>query len=259
MTEQPAQVAICIPSGRQWEADMAITLSAVASRAVSHGIATLTVNEKNSIIAMARNSMAEGAIAKGATHILWCDSDNVPPVELVKRLLDHDKDIVGGIYCKRVPPYELLGVPFGPVDFENGGLVPFWLMPGGCMMVKAKVYQAIPKPWYFDSVRREGEPMDAFIRLLQDHYHLPLPKDIMASFLTYTALHKWLEEEEQENKTKYCDGKHMGEDYNFCLKAQRYGFQVWCDLDLSFELGHIGEQTIYFGKPQPVEEKAGNV
>ena len=92
--------------------------------------------------------------------------------------------------------------------------------------------------------------MEAFIHLLEDHYHLPLPKDIAASFLTYTKLNQWLDEEEQENKTKFYNGQHMGEDYNLCLKAQRYGFKVWCDLEFSLELGHIGEQTVYFGKPE---------
>jgi hypothetical protein len=260
MTDKPrTQVAICIPSGRQWEADMAIRLSAAASRAAAQGIPTITINEKSSIIAMSRNSMANNAINNSATHVFWCDSDNIPPVDVISRLLAHDKDIVGGIYCKRVPPYELLGVPLAPVNISKGGVVPFWLMPGGCMMIKARVYRTIPKPWYFDTVRREGSPMEAFIHLLEDHYHLPVPKDIAASFLTYTALNRWLEEEEQENKTKFHGGSYMGEDYNFCLKAQRYGFQVWCDLDLSMELGHLGETTVYLSKPEIDKEKAGNI
>jgi hypothetical protein len=256
--KQPNQVAICIPSGRQWEADMAITLSAIASRAAAQGTPTLTINEKNSIIPMARNSMAEQAISKGATHVFWCDTDNVPPVDVIKRLLEHDKDIVGGIYCKRVPPYELLGVPFGSVDFSKGGLVPFWLMPGGCMMVKSKVYRTIQKPWYFDTARREGGPIEHLTNLLLDHYHLS-PQDSLLQALTENEeLHQWLIDEEEINREKFFDGKYMGEDYNFCLKAQRYGFKVWCDLDVSFDLGHIGETTVRFGRPEPTEENVAS-
>lgn len=258
LLKQPNQVAICIPSGRQWEADMAITLSAIASRAVAHGMRTITINEKNSIIAQARNSMAENAMNNGATHVFWCDTDNVPPIDVIKRLLDHDKDIVGGIYCKRVPPYELLGVPFAPIDFAKKGIVPFWLMPGGCMMVKAKVYRTIPKPWYFDSIRREGNPMEAFLLTLQDHFHLDFPDHLVTQISQDQTLNEWLIKEEEEHKTKFWGGNYMGEDYNFCLKAQRYGFQVWCDLDLSLELGHIGETTVYLGNLSQNEEKAGN-
>lgn len=253
MTKQPHQVAICVPSGRQWEADMALCLSAVASRAVSQGFPTITINEKNSIVPLARNSLAEQAINKGATHIFWCDTDNVPPVDVIKRLISHDKDIVGGIYCKRIPPYELLGVPFGPVDFQKGGVVPFWLMPGGCMMVSAKVYRTLPRPWYFDTARREGTPMEHLLGLLKDHYHLTPPECVVRMIEEDKEISQWLIDEEEVNREKFFDGKYMGEDYNFCMKAQRFGFQVWCDLDVSFDLGHIGEQTIRFGKPGPVE------
>lgn len=256
--KQPNQIAICVPSGRQWEADMAITLSAVASRAVSQGFPTITINEKNSIIPMARNSIAEKALNMGATHTFWCDTDNVPPVDVIKRLIAHDKDIIGGIYCKRVPPYELLGVPFGPVDFQKAGVVPFWLMPGGCMMIKTKVYRTLPRPWYFDTIRREGGPVEHFTNLLIDHYHLTPPDSLLQALTEDDQLLQWLRAEEQVNQEKFFGGQYMGEDYNFCLKAQRFGFQVWCDLDLSFDLGHIGEQTIRFGKPEPVEEKTGN-
>jgi hypothetical protein len=38
--------------------------------------------------------------------------------------------------------------------------------------------------------------------------------------------------------------KILGEDYYFCEQAQKAGFDVWCDGDLSREVGHIG-QKIY--------------
>jgi len=255
---QHNQVAICIPSGRQWEADMAIRLSAISARATAQGIRTITINEKNSDISMSRNSMAQNAIELGATHIFWCDSDNIPPIDIIKRFLDLDKDIVGGIYCKRVPPYEILGIPKEPTDISKGGVVPYWLLPGGCIMVKAKVYRAIPKPWYFNSIRREGSPIQAFISLLEDHYHLKIPRDVRRS-LTHTDIEQWLIDEEEVNREKYGNGNAMGEDYNFCNKAQRYGFEVWGDIESSFEIGHIGEQTIILGKPIKSEETSGNI
>jgi hypothetical protein len=254
LLKPPAQVSICIPSGRQWEADMAFAMSAAVSRATAQGVRTMTINEKNSVISFARNSLVENSLRNGATHLFWCDADNVPPIGVIKRLLDHDKDIVGGIYGKRIPPYELLGIPFAPIDFSKGGLEKFWLMPGGCMMISAKVYRTIPSPWYFDSIRRDGFPIEAFLSTIDDHFRLKMPESLVKTLKENDALLQWLRQEDEESKSKFGGNKNMGEDYNFCAKAQKYGFEVWCDIDLSFELGHIGEQTVFLSRPETPEE-----
>jgi hypothetical protein len=199
---------------------------------------------------MARNSMVEQALSYGATHILWIYSDNVPPVDVIKRFLDHDKDIVGAVYLKRVPPYELLGVPTGPVDFAAGGLVPYWLLPGGCVMVSAKVYRTVPKPWYFDTIRREGSPLEAFLSLLMDHYRIAPPDDLLESLKKDAPLLEWLAAEDEVNTTRFNSVVNTGEDYSFCFKARRYGFEAWCDLDVSFGTAHLGEQQVRMAKPE---------
>jgi hypothetical protein len=226
---------------------------------MSHGIRTILVNESNSVISFSRNSMAEFAINNGATHIMWIDSDNVPPIDVVKRFLDLDKDIVGSAYCKRVPPYELLGTPMKTTDLTKGGVVPYWTLPGGCVMVKAKVYRTVPKPWYFETIRREGSPFEAFISELEDHYRLKLPKNIVDRMRDDGLFQEWLANEEEENRTRYGGNVNTGEDINFSLKAQRYGFSLWCDLDATCETGHTGETTIYPRKPDKNEEKDGNI
>lgn len=37
--------------------------------------------------------------------------------------------------------------------------------------------------------------------------------------------------------------KLRGEDYYFCEKANAAGFALWCDGDLSMQLGHVGQQV----------------
>lgn len=46
-------------------------------------------------------------------------------------------------------------------------------------------------------------------------------------------------------RCKYDEEKEMmkGEDYFFCEVAKNLGYQIWCDLDLSKEIGHIGQQV----------------
>jgi hypothetical protein len=35
----------------------------------------------------------------------------------------------------------------------------------------------------------------------------------------------------------------LGEDYHFCERVTDAGFEIWCDGDLSREIGHIGQKT----------------
>jgi hypothetical protein len=43
--------------------------------------------------------------------------------------------------------------------------------------------------------------------------------------------------------TKEVGEKIMGEDFYFCERAIEAGYDVWCDGDLSRELGHIGQKS----------------
>lgn len=50
--------------------------------------------------------------------------------------------------------------------------------------------------------------------------------------------------------TKIEGEKIMGEDYYFCEQAQKAGFEIWCDGDLSRDVGHIGQRVYYIGQPR---------
>ena len=67
-----------------------------------------------SLVYVARENLAGGAIEMGADYVLWLDSDMVfNPDTLVRLLADKDKgDIVSGLYYRRVSP-------FTPVLFKD--------------------------------------------------------------------------------------------------------------------------------------------
>lgn len=46
----------------------------------------------------------------------------------------------------------------------------------------------------------------------------------------------------------YKDGGFLGEDYYFSYKIKEQGVQVWCDLDISKRIGHIGQKTYFIQK-----------
>lgn len=140
----PPKVAICIPSGRTWEAEMAMGLISMLGSTE----ADMTVKwQSGSQISMQRNELVDAALKWGASHLFWLDSDIIAPPHAINDLLAHDKDIVGATYCKKVAPYELVG----KLTRADGRLKPARLMPGGCMLVRASVYENLDWPWYFET------------------------------------------------------------------------------------------------------------
>lgn len=43
----------------------------------------------------------------------------------------------------------------------------------------------------------------------------------------------------------------VGEDVNFSKAAIEAGYDIWCDLDLTFEIGHVGEIVVPCHRPAP--------
>ena len=203
-------IAICVPSGRQVEADMAFSLAGLTAFSAEHYRLGL-FNEKSSVITRAREHLAERAIAHiQPDFILFIDSDLRFPPHALKTLVDQagpGKDIVCATYKKRSPPFEILGqLKDEKIDLMSQGFFhEAMFMPGGFMLIKTAVFRKLSHPWFFETY---DEPNIA--------------------------------------------GGYMSEDFNFCRKARVNGFSIWCDLKLSEEIGHVGEQVITMELPKPV-------
>lgn len=191
MSELP-KVAVCYPSSDMVHADFALALAGLCLAA--HPIPVTVINAKSSIVAEARNNGVEDARQSGAEYLLFLDSDMVFPLTLLHRLLVHRKDIVGALYTKRLPPYDLLGkaVASQPVPDANG-LVEMARLPTGCMLIRMAVFDALSKPYFYFGINQEQQTL-------------------------------------------------LGEDYAFCDGARLAGFRIWADLNLSQEIGHIGQR-----------------
>lgn len=102
-----------------------------------------------------RNKIVQGALDKGASHVMFIDADMVFEPAAVDRLLSHKKDIVGGLYVRRQPPHlptackregnKLENIKEWPKDrlFKVYGLAT------GFVLVKTEVFKKIEKPWFF--------------------------------------------------------------------------------------------------------------
>ncbi len=112
-----------------------------------------------------RNQLAKLAMRRGATHILWIDSDMSFPPNALQRLLAHQKDIVCATTCKRGDED---GTPIGSAagpskdgKVELGtGLVEMTLVGSCFMLVKLDVYEKIGLPAYYEPPNPEDG--DAF-------------------------------------------------------------------------------------------------
>lgn len=244
-TPQPPALAICIPSFSTFMADTSMALTAMVAYLVQRSVARVAMcNQKASMITMARNDLVERALELNADYLLFVDSDLIFPADAAARLMRHNKDIVGATYNKRVPPYETLGklkgLPPAPEVLAKGGLYEADYLPGGFMLFKADVFRRLEWPWFFECYNRRGTAMEAFVKMMKDIYMLEPPQGVVDALTTSKELSAWLDEDwplEPGNRV-------MSEDYSFMRKARRAGYQIWCDLDLTWELKHIGEQAV---------------
>ncbi|CAJ0778823.1 hypothetical protein LMG7141_00804 [Ralstonia condita] len=205
------RVAICIPSPDMVHADFAMSLAAMAYRCSGftqggqqfEAIPIAIINTKGSLVANNRNRLVKEARELGVDYLLFLDSDMVFHVDTLRRLLSHDKDIVGGTYIQREDPHRLLGKTvdgqmlheaMSGLQVDLGGLMEVGALPGGCLLVKMSVFD--------------------------DMVHLPFQ----------TPAHF-------ENEEPWIEG----EDYFFCRMAREAGNQVWLDWSVSFHLRHIGQ------------------
>ena len=135
------------------------------------------------------------------THLLMVDTDQVIPVHTVQRLLDHDKDIVGGLAFSgrgtsgvtpaiRVITDTEQGPSIEPLwDYPTNALVQVAAIGAACMMVKREVAEGVL------AARGREHPMPWFAH----------------------GAH---------------NGVEIGEDVAFCLTAGKVGYEVWVDTGL---------------------------
>lgn len=244
--EQPhrLRVGIGIPSGRTWESGTAVDIAGLCSYSTLHGVEIMIANVQTSMITHGRNSTVEMCLKQDCDYILWVDSDMRMQPDTLLQLLRHDKDIVGATYNRRVPPYETLGKLKGDKPaITGGGLHEALLMPGGMLLVKADVYRKAGSPWYYETYRWPGTTgLEAFQNMLKDYYRDVPPQSVLDSLAT-SPLGEWIDGHNFFGEMGEAF-PNFSEDLNFCRKARKHGFQIWCDFNLTYQVKHIGVAEI---------------
>ena len=118
----------------------------------------------SSILPAVRQHLAERAIDEAkATHLLWIDSDHTFPHDTAHRLLSHKRPYVGINATTRVMPIRPTAIKKQGQPLEttkhSKGLERVWRMGFGIVLVEARVFKAMPKPWFnVEYIEKDGKP-----------------------------------------------------------------------------------------------------
>lgn len=201
------RVAVCIPSGDDWKAFFAISLIQMMdwTTRMGGGIDLDLHNVRMTVLSESRHRLVQSAIAGGATHVLFLDSDMTFPPDTLLRLLAHDKDIVGAICPTRRslrPPSNVQqaqpGTPKStwtivPPD-PKGGLLRVTHVGTAVLLLRTSVFGKIEQPWF------------------------PNP---------------W-------SADQNC---YLGEDVGFCARMNEAGVELYADMSFSYDIGHCGQHV----------------
>lgn len=192
-----------------------IQLITQSSQFVSLGL----TNANSSRIAVNRNIIVENARTLGATDILWIDSDSIFPVQALMQLIMHEKDIVCATTCRRK------GNDRSPValPFDMESIQPYQ------RLIKMK---QIGFPFMLTSMK-VFDQIDR-LELAPDGAYFAEPPRWMMRKLGWNI--------EGEDSL-------VGEDEYWCQLAMKAGFDIWCDMELSMQIGHVGTKTYYIEQP----------
>ena len=163
-------------------------------------------NESN--VNRARNSCAAKFLSGDCSHLMFVDADiQFNPQDIVK-LINHDKDIVGGIYPQKTLPPKMVVNTLNNGEHE-GDLIEVGTLGTGFMLIKRSVFEKM--------IEEGATPYVDAIGLSS-----------------------------KENSNQYdffqctidSNGRYLTEDWSFCRRWRQLGGKIWADTTIG--LTHVG-------------------
>lgn len=176
-----AVIAICVPVRDIVTASFSYSLAMLMKKCGETGRKVTLHMVMGSEISSQRQQLVEQALETNATHILWLDSDMKFPIDIIDRLLSHDKDIIACNYSTRVPPHRPVAFT-SSVDMDarlnkKDGTSQVFAVGMGCMLVNIDVYKNISRPffsvsWNDDYTSLEGEDLYFCKKASKNNYNI---------------------------------------------------------------------------------------
>lgn len=173
-------------------------------------------NKEGVMTSSNRNFILKQCLEEDIDAILWLDTDQIYPADILKLMVDSGKDIIGSIYYRRTEPHDPNVFvdgnnpvkPYRIVDttkIQKGQIVEVDGLGFGGMFVKMSVYQTMGDDKWMRYGRNFGIP------------------------------------EEMEDQ--------LSHDLVFCRTAKQYGYKIY--VHGSVRCGHIGEKLVTDADWQP--------
>lgn len=169
-----AKIVIGIPCLDTIKTETFISLFSAAAKLRAEAILHV---QKSCYVHDARNKIISTALQRGSTHVMFIDSDMKFPPDGINRLLDQDKDVIGGVYFRRQVPHlptinDLKdGKIVVPYKFPKDKSFRIWSVATGFMLVKTEILKKIKYPWVgFGNYKGQSMGDDVyFCRKINDH------------------------------------------------------------------------------------------
>jgi hypothetical protein len=160
------KLAICLPQTETVRNEYARSLAEMVAMLsqVDAGLDDMfLISGMGSLLPALRHKLAVRAIEeRGATHLLWIDSDHRFPVDTGHRLLAHDRPFVGINGTTRAMPIRYTAAKtetdYIATTERSKGLEKVRRIGFGIVLIEARVFEAVPKPWFLiEYAEKDGE------------------------------------------------------------------------------------------------------
>lgn len=194
------KVLLAMPTPAMLHAETNDSLDLIKMDLAEHGIDAMSIKTEGVYVFKQRNLIVKNAQRNGCSHIFMLDNDMVTPSHIVRRFLAFNLDIISTNYVIKAKRGKC---KFSCVD-ENFKTINLTENSVGLQ----KVYAA---------------PTGTMLIRTSIFDKIPYP---------YFA----------HNEITLSDGTkdELGEDTDFCVKANKAGFEIYVDNDLSKQIEHIG-------------------
>lgn len=162
MAEKRVSVMVGVPSTDLWAAEFGMCLGFMLSWSMKHQVLARSTSERvdvinfrGSILSDLRQKIVRYAQERNATHLLFLDSDQTFPKDLIRRLIGHEQPVVAA----NIPTKTLPATPTarlkdttagGTVIYshEANGLQQVWRVGTGVMMIDMEVFEVLDSPFF---------------------------------------------------------------------------------------------------------------
>jgi hypothetical protein len=147
-----------------------------------------------------RNTLIKLALEHEFTHILFFDDDIAMPSDTPYRLLQHDKDMVTGLYVMRNYPHRPIifdlvlddaRCAFHYLEDGESGLIPIVASGLGCCLIKTEVFKKMEWPWIrLGQLDKENwnDDIDFFFRAKKLGFELYCDLDVRCGHMVTTTV-----------------------------------------------------------------------